>query len=347
MCISLMAGCGDKATPAQSAQLYVDEANVAVEELTDEALALSEAPVAAVPNNLKLQDQTAGTGTQIDVPAANTAGDANDVKASFVVPEASGRLVKKTAKATIDYSNTADGYVMVRFTGISSKRLRARVEGPATTYTYDIKQGEWTVFPLSDGNGKYQFKVYENVSGNRYSVVASASCNVELKDEFAPFIRPNQYVDYSLAEKTVSKAWELTKDLTDPLKKVEVVYSYVVKNLSYDREKASTVTSGYLPVLDTILEGQKGICFDYAALMTGMLRSQGVPCKLVIGYAGTAYHAWISVWTEATGWIDGAVYFDGASWYRMDPTFASSGGQSKEIMAYIGNGANYTVKYLY
>ena len=81
--------------------------------------------------------------------------------------------------------------------------------------------------------------------------------------------------------------------------------------------------------------------------MTGMLRSQGVPCKLVIGYAGTAYHAWISVWTQATGWVDGAVYFDGVSWHRMDPTFASTGGQSKEIMAYIGNGANYTVKYLY
>ena len=28
------------------------------------------------------------------------------------------------------------------------------------------------------------------------------------------------------------------------------------------------------------MEIKKGICFDYAALMTGMLRSQGIPCKL-------------------------------------------------------------------
>ncbi|WP_365328385.1 transglutaminase domain-containing protein [uncultured Oscillibacter sp.] len=31
-----------------------------------------------------------------------------------------------------------------------------------------------------------------------------------------------------------------------------------------------------------------------------MLRSLGVPCKLVVGYAATskpAYHTWISVWT--------------------------------------------------
>jgi hypothetical protein len=31
----------------------------------------------------------------------------------------------------------------------------------------------------------------------------------------------------------------------------------------------------------------------------------------------------------------------------MDPTFASSGNQSESIMKYIGDGSNYTVKYLY
>jgi len=81
--------------------------------------------------------------------------------------------------------------------------------------------------------------------------------------------------------------------------------------------------------------------------MTGMLRSQGVPCKLVVGYAGKAYHAWINVWSEESGWINGVIYFDGKTWQRMDPTFASSANQSKSIMAYIGDGKNYTAKYLY
>ena len=128
---------------------------------------------------------------------------------------------------------------------------------------------------------------------------------------------------------------------------MKAVYDFVVGNLTYDKKKATTVQSGYLPVLDTVLAEKKGICFDYASLMTGMLRSQGVPCKLVVGYAGTAYHAWISVWSEDTGWINGAIYFDGVSWKRMDPTFASSSKQSSKIMEYIGDGSNYTVKYLY
>ena len=67
----------------------------------------------------------------------------------------------------------------------------------------------------------------------------------------------------------------------------------------------------------------------------------------MVGYAGTAYHAWISVWSEETGWVDGTIYFDGISWQRMDPTFASSGKQSVAIKKYIGDNANYTVKYTY
>jgi transglutaminase/protease-like cytokinesis protein 3 len=116
--------------------------------------------------------------------------------------------------------------------------------------------------------------------------------------------------------------------------------------LEYDHEKAATVQSGYLPVLDEVLAQGKGICFDYAAVMTAMLRAQEVPCKLVVGYAGDIYHAWVSVWTEEHGWVDGAILFDGKVWKRMDPTFASSGQRSDEIMDFIENG-NYTVKYLY
>ncbi len=128
---------------------------------------------------------------------------------------------------------------------------------------------------------------------------------------------------------------------------MEIVYGYVVNNFTYDKELAKTVKSGYLPVLDNVLSAMKGICFDYASLMTGMLRSLGVPCKLVVGYAGDEYHAWINVWSEATGWVDGAIYFDGSAWQRMDPTFASSSKGSEAIMKYIGDGKNYNSKYLY
>ena len=89
----------------------------------------------------------------------------------------------------------------------------------------------------------------------------------------------------------------------------------------------------------------------FRSLMTGMLRSQGVPCKLVVGYAASGdkqvCHAWINVWSEESGWVDAAIYFDGSSWQRMDPTFASTSKSSEKIMKYIGDGENYNPKYFY
>ena len=280
--------------------------------------------------------------TEEEIPLADAP------KSSMLLPQASGTKVQSNAKAAIDYSNTADGYVMVKYTASTSQKLKVIVKGPKTTYTYNLAADKaWDTYPLSDGSGAYTIGVYENVSGTKYAGVLSQSISVTLKDEFAPFVRPNQYVDYENAPKTVAKAAELVSGKTKELDKVQAVYDFVVKNIKYDKQLAATVKSGYLPVLDTVLEKKTGICFDYAALMAGMLRSQGIPCKLVVGYAGQTYHAWISVYTEENGWVEGVVYFDGTSWQRMDPTFASTGNQSSTVMQYIGDGRNYTVKYLY
>ena len=262
-------------------------------------------------------------------------------------PVASGTKVKSNAEATIDYSNTEDGYVMVQYTGATDKRLKVQIKGPKTTYTYNLTPGQWAAFPLSDENGNYKITIYKNVTGTKYASALSLSISVTMEDEFSPFIRSNQYVNFDAAPNTVAKAASVAGNMSDPLKKVEAVYNFVVRGMTYDTQLAATVTSGYLPDLDSVLSKMSGICFDYAALMTGMLRSQGVPTKLVVGYAGDVYHAWIHVWSESTGWVDGIIYFDGMNWKRMDPTFASSGGANSDIMDYIGDGSNYSAKYFY
>ena len=261
-------------------------------------------------------------------------------------PEASGTMQLRNESAIIDYSHVENGYVMVFFTGLTQQRLKVLVQGPETTYSYNLPAQNWTVFPLSDGNGSYRVGVYENTTGNKYATVLIAAFDVQLLDEFAPFLRPNQYVNYTYAETVTEKGAQLTAGIADPLEKVTAIYHFVISTLTYDQEKAATVKSGYLPDLEKILETETGICFDYAALMAAMLRSQGIPCKLVVGYAGDIYHAWISVWTEDTGWIDGFIFFDGHIWKRMDPTFASSGKDDESILDFIENGT-YTAKYLY
>lgn len=322
---AMLSGCGQTIQDGSASTGMTEEAVSSA--FTDEA----------VLEDAEIQDEAVA----LSATAASTAP-------TVLEPVASGTAVKTNTKAVIDYSNIADGYVMVKYTASTAKKLKAQVKGPSgTTYTYNLTAGQWATFPLSDENGSYKVTVYENVSDMKYATVLSVSFTAAMTDPFAPFLRPNQYVNYSADSKTVAKAAELTKGESDPLEKVKAVYEFVVKNLTYDKQKAATVRSGYLPVLDTVLAQKKGICFDYAALMTAMLRSQDVPCKLVVGYAGTAYHAWISVYSGETGWITGAIYFDGTSWKLMDPTFASSGKQSDSVMKYIGDGSHYTAKYIY
>ena len=77
--------------------------------------------------------------------------------------------------------------------------------------------------------------------------------------------------------------------------------------------------------------------------MAAMLRSQNIPTKLVVGYAGTQYHAWISVYSKEEGWIDNIIYFDGKSWTMMDPTMASTS-KTKDFKI---DEKKYSAKYAY
>ena len=79
-------------------------------------------------------------------------------------------------------------------------------------------------------------------------------------------------------------------------------------------------------------------------MMTAMLRSLRIPTRLDVGYAGDAYHAWLSTYTPETGWIENIIRFDGSSWTLMDPTFASQTDGKEDV---VGDGSSYLVKYVY
>ena len=97
-------------------------------------------------------------------------------------------------------------------------------------------------------------------------------------------------------------------------------------------------------MVDEILEKKTGICFDYASVMATMLRTQNIPTRLEVGYMLEEYHAWISIYIEEQGWINGIIEFDGTQWKLMDPTFAST---SKKPKDFIMETDKYTTKYVY
>ncbi len=274
-------------------------------------------------------------------------GDPRDPTPQVLVPSADDTVTFQNDVASIDASNSSKGYIMASYSG-SNEKVKLQVTGPdGDCYTYLISdRGNYNVFPLTAGDGSYSLQVLENVSGDSYMISLDASIDVTLESEFDPFLYPNQYVNFNTDSSVVEKSKELATDTWTDLEVVEHIYNYVTQNISYDTDKAESVSYGYLPSIDETLSSGKGICFDYAALMSALLRIQRIPTKLQVGYSGDAYHAWISTYVDEAGWVDNIIEFDGKDWQLMDPTLAANNDQAS-VKEYVGDGSNYIVKYSY
>lgn len=276
----------------------------------------------------------------------NSTREKRDTVKNYLVPEASGETTYGNEHISIDASNLSEGYFMVKYDGDVDK-VKLQLKTPdGDTYTYTLSIGSYEAFPLSAGNGSYHLDVLEHAYDDMYALAYSEDFKVTLNDEFRPFLYPNQYVWFTPEDKAISYAAKLSDSSQDDLDYVGQVYHYVTENITYDEELAANVKSGYLPDIDRTLESGKGICFDYASLMAAMLRSQGIPTKLVIGYSGDAYHAWINVYLKEIGWIDRVIEFDGKNWSLVDPTLAANN-SGPSVKKYIGDGSNYIEKYSY
>ncbi len=266
----------------------------------------------------------------------------------ILLPQASGKQLFENDHKTVsvDASDVANGYVMIRYTG-SSEKIQIQIKNPDQTVNpYPLMVGEYEAFPFTKGSGDYQINVLEQIHDDQYAVAFSNKITVELSDEFRPFLYPNQYVRYTADSLCVETAEKLSEEAPDDLHFVQNVYHYIIDNIVYDQDLAANAPTNYIPEPDRTLTTGKGICFDYAALTCAMLRSQNIPTKLVVGYSGDIYHAWISVYLTSTGWLDNVIEFSGDSWSLIDPTLGANN-SADSVREYVGDGGHYTVKYYY
>ena len=211
------------------------------------------------------------------------------------LPQATGKTVKKDGKMTVDCSNMSQGYIMVKGQK-SSKRLKIQIATAGVKLNYDLNgDGEYEAFPLQFGSGKYQISLYENASGKKYAKEGTVKLSVKMPDELSCFLYPNQYVSYNENTPCVKYTQEeLCKGMKDQEEIYETVCNYVKTHFVYDFIKSVTVKPGQLPEIDECWENKRGICQDLSAMTCAMLRSQGIPARLMIGTVGAnTYHAWV------------------------------------------------------
>ena len=249
--------------------------------------------------------------------------------------EAAGTATFSGGGAVIDYSNANLGYVMVRCQTGQGERLKVLVAHGEEQLYYDLSNdGRYDSYSLTCGDGTYSVTVYANLGGDQYTPVLTGSFQAALADEFAPYLVPNHYVRYDPGDDVLALGSQLAQGAAGDLAVVDAAYQYVISHIRYDDDKAAAAgagqLTGYVPSPDATLSEQEGICFEYAALFAALLRSQGIPTRLVMGYVQPSgvYHAWNEVYITEIGWVNMQIYFDGTGWKLADTTFAASNGLS-------------------
>ena len=291
------------------------------------------------------------TLTETDPILTTLSAVVGEKPAKVVVPKIktgsfTGEKMLENDLAAVDITSACDGVVMVSYKG-ECKKVKVRITKDKAVYDYDLDP-KGTVFPLQSGSGSYNIKVLENVSGKTYAIALDMDFEASIKDGLSPFLLPTQYINYSQSDKCVYKAAELCAGKKGTIEKAAAMFEYVTSHITYDKELAASVKSGYIPDPDATLESGKGICFDYASLFASMCRSQGIPAKLVMGYVrGDVYHAWNEIYTEETGWITVDLFLDKGGWELVDPTFYASASDKAQVSQYIGEGSDYSAVYYY
>lgn len=230
-------------------------------------------------------------------------------------------------ECAIDISHCAQGYVGAA--GVSASRLKLQVSCERSSYNYDVpSDGTPVIVPMNMGNGLYSIRLMENVGGSQYVPLVSTETNVVLADEFAPYVRPNIFCNYTAQSSCVRKARELAADADNEGDVARAIYRWIVNTIKYDDEKAAELsgTSGYIPDPDGTLASESGICFDYASLAAAMFRSLGIPCQIVTGMVAPedVYHAWNMIYIDGA-WQSVLITVNPDEWTRIDLTFAASG----------------------
>lgn len=286
----------------------------------------------------------AGCGSGGDGHAPGSTVPLRPYTAVYASYDAATAVPSSDGAATIDISHLADGYVAARAT--DTARLKFQIICGQSTYNYDLDSaGTSGIFPLSCGDGSYTFRVMRNTSGDKYVEVQSVTADVSMRDEFQPFLRNNVICNYAEGSRCVQMADRFRTESTTELDLVTKIYDYITDNITYDYDKAGTVETGYLPDPDGVLSAKKGICFDYASLAAAMMRSQGIPCKIVTGYVDpdNIYHAWNIIYFEDTGWVSVEISVESDQWKRIDLTFAAAEGDEGAL----GDDRTYTDRYVY
>jgi transglutaminase-like putative cysteine protease len=131
----------------------------------------------------------------------------------------------------------------------------------------------------------------------------------------------NLQLPKGLDPRIAALAKRITANAPTMYDKAVAVESYLHNNFTYDVN--INPPSGQEPVSWFLFDsGNKGYCVYFASAMAIMLRSVGIPARVISGYSSGKYdaklHKWVIDGTDSHTWTQ--VYFAGYGWINFEPS---------------------------
>ncbi len=207
--------------------------------------------------------------------------------------------ISNNDRPQIYVKSNMNGHIYVSYK--SNKDVKVLIDKDGESLVYDLlADGRYQRFSLHLGDGDYSISIAENAVDKSYRLIKTKffTCNM-INDKF-PYLFSNSYVRYKNDDEFISFGLELTKNAYTQEEKARAIYDWIVRNVEYDFSIVGKLEAGYQPDPQETFETKLGICADFAVLFASMCRSQGIVCKVVLGYYEKSeyYHAWNEVYFD-------------------------------------------------
>lgn len=159
----------------------------------------------------------------------------------------------------------------------------------------------------------------------RYSVTSQAP-QLFADERIAPTLAypdsiRSQYLQVPMGSQQVADlAHRVSQQDTTPFERTLAIQQHLLENYRYSLEADTTTLSH--PLEEFLFTRKTGYCEHYATAMVVMLRTVGIPARLVTGFLATEWNEYGNYFTvrqrDAHAWVE--VYFPRSGWITMDPT---------------------------
>jgi len=210
-----------------------------------------------------------------------------------------------------------------------SQTFYVETEQPNVVFAAGQPEAVWTEEQVS----------YDDLGGLRldstltpgavYSVVSSLGAATPDQLRTAPPEEPpadfERYVTLppSVTDRTRELAERITRNAPTTYDKVKAIESWLANNFRYSID-SPVPPIGQDAVDHFLFETDVGFCEQFASATIVMLRSLGIPSRMVAGYAVGTRNPFTGYYeiknSDAHTWVD--VWFPQVGWYEFDPTFA-------------------------